>query len=583
MGGMPISPAPSPIPSMRLLRLSDNLGSPLSSFQPNTPQINISNIAHLFRDLSDKDKITCMQELFTLCNREVLVASSQAIDPMLRHDPFKVLPWEISLRILSYIKDPKSLAAASQVSRLWYLVLSDDSTWKHLCEVHHFRRLSAAGNEMAQSFLNIARRASISSLVSHDEACEMQDDEEETGNTAISTTPPTLHNSQSSSSTQLNGFTFSQRQGSVASSLGNLIEMVYNPEASRYVKPTSYRSHFKQQYLLNNAWDTGGKLAARYVLQNADDVIVTELLMQDEFIILALDNSKILVFANDGRLLSSLCGHVMGVWALALHGKTLVSGGCDRDVRAWDLNTMQCTRILQGHTSTVRCLAMASAKIALSGSRDHTVRVWDVQQGTCLHTLEAHTGAVRCLKTVDDLAVSASYDCTVRIWRISTGELLHTLQGHQAQIYSLDVSGGIIASGALDFMIFLWDLYTGRCLGVLTGHVALVGQLQLRGRTLVSGSSDGAIRVWDVDKMVCRHRIIAHDNAITCLRFNDERIISGGPDGRVHMWDLATGQQIRSLGPKFTTVWVLAFTSDRLVVVGSDHSNTVFELISFVP
>lgn len=567
---------------MRLLRLSDNLGSPLSSGPHTTPQGLISNIAHMFRDLADADKIACMQELLGQCGHEVLLATNQLIDPMLRHDPFKVLPWEISLRILSYIKDPRSLAAASQVSRLWYLVLSDDTTWKHLCEVHHFRRLSAAGNEMTQSFLNLTRRASMSSLASHDEACEMQEDDEEVNSMAISTTPPSLRNLQASN-TSLNSYSFGQRQNSVASSLGNIVEMVYKPEASRYVKPKTYRSHFKQEYLLSNAWDTGGKLAARYVLQNSDDVIVTELLMQGGFIILALDNSKILVFSINGRLLSSLCGHVMGVWALALHGKTLVSGGCDRDVRVWDLDTMQCTRILQGHTSTVRCLAMASSKIALSGSRDHSVRIWDVQQGTCLHVLEAHTGAVRCLKAVDDYAISASYDCTVRVWRISTGELVHTLQGHQAQIYSLDVSGGIIASGALDFMIFLWDLESGRCLGVLTGHVALVGQLQLRGKTLVSGSSDGAIRIWDIDKMVCLHRIIAHDNAITCLRFDDERIISGGPDGRVHIWDLATGRQIRSLGPQFTTVWGLAFSDDRLVMVGSDHSNTVFELISFVP
>lgn len=475
--------------------------------------------------MTDSARIAVLQQMLRSSSREVLVACRDLIEPMLRHDPFKVLPVELSLRILSYIRDPQSLAAASQVSRLWYLILSDDYTWKRLCEAHHFRRLSAAGAHVPQDINGRVDTASFK----------------------------------------------------------NVKEIVFNPSAAQNVIPTSYRSHFKQQYLLNSAWDNGGRLAARYVLNHTEDIIATVLLMEASYFCVALNNSRIMVFGLNGRLVSCLYGHVLGVWALALKNHTLLSGGCDRDVRVWDLQTGLCTRILQGHTSTVRCLAMASPSIGISGSRDATIRIWNLDTGECLHVLEGHTGSVRRLEVTGDYLVSASYDCTAKVWRISTGELLHTLQGHFSQIYSLAVDGNTIATGSLDMTIWIWDLETGECRAVLQGHLALVGQLQLRGNTLVSGGSDSAIRVWDLTKMQCVHRIAAHDNSVTCLQFDDERIVSGGPDGSIHVWSLQTGKHLRTIGEQFDTVWGIAFREDRLAFVGSKDENTIIELLSFVP
>lgn len=53
----------------------------------------------------------------------------------------------------------------------------------------------------------------------------------------------------------------------------------------------------------------------------------------------ALDNAKIHVFNTDGYEQKTLQGHVMGVWAMVPWDDTLVSGGCDRDVRVWNMAT----------------------------------------------------------------------------------------------------------------------------------------------------------------------------------------------------------------------------------------------------
>lgn len=529
---IPLSPAPSPVPSIRRLNFRP---APLSPEAQRTPE-HLKKFVKVFAGFPKEEQVSFMKELLDTVPREVLVELQNLISPKLRHDPFTFLPTEICLRILSYIRDPQSLAAASQVSKRWYLLLSDDSTWKTLCETHQYRRLSAAGTRPA-----LFTTESLKSKAMQASSVEIEDP--------------------------------------------SLIEATYDPEACAPRPPTSYRSHFRQQYLLSAAWRSGGRVAARYKLKHTNPAaIVTVVLMQDGYICVALDTSRVLIFQEDGRLLHSLYGHVMGVWALALSGNTLVTGGCDRDVREWDLTTGACRKILRGHTSTVRCLAMAGPSVAVSGGRDATVRVWDLARGRSSFRLAGHTGSVRRLEVIGNYIVSASYDCTARIWRLDTGELVHILAGHLNQIYSLAVNDKIVATGSMDHTVRLWDLHTGASLAVLQGHSALVGQLQLYGDKLLSGGSDGALRVWDTATYECLIRIAAHDNSITTMQFDSERIVSGGPDGYVHIWSSKTGEHIRQLNDRpLRNVWGIAFRHDRLCLVSAEDDGTVVELFSFVP
>lgn len=107
--------------------------------------------------------------------------------------------------------------------------------------------------------------------------------------------------------------------------------------ALRRPKIRSYKSHFKQRYLVETAWRTGGQNIARHITQ--DQGVVTSLHLTPKYIVVALDNAKIHVFNTDGNAQKTLTGHVMGVWAMVPWEDTLVSGGCDRDVRVWDMAT----------------------------------------------------------------------------------------------------------------------------------------------------------------------------------------------------------------------------------------------------
>lgn len=118
---------------------------------------------------------------------------------------------------------------------------------------------------------------------------------------------------------------------------------------------------------------------------------------------------------------ASVCGTARG-WGQ--DGAVVVSGGCDRDVRVWDVRTGACRFVLRGHSSTIRCLKVLDGRpIAVSGSRDGTLRVWDIERGTCMHLLNGHQHSVRCIEVSGNKVVSGSYDttCRVRRWRWRCG------------------------------------------------------------------------------------------------------------------------------------------------------------------
>ena len=222
--------------------------------------------------------------------------------------------WLISnTQILSFVEHPKTLARSCQVSRRWHELISDDMAWKALCETHAYQRMS--GDSDADS--KIAR------VSSHFNIAHAQ---------ALLHAPLMRHSSQnlpsgSGSSSQIPSETFD-------TSLEPYSDF---SSASNRAKRMSYRSHFKRRYMVETAWRTGGRMQSRQI--TPDHGVVTSLHLTDKYIVVALDNAKVHVFDASGMHQKTLHGHMMGVWAMVPWGDILVSGGCDRDVRVWNMAT----------------------------------------------------------------------------------------------------------------------------------------------------------------------------------------------------------------------------------------------------
>ncbi|KAI7865780.1 WD40-repeat-containing domain protein [Spinellus fusiger] len=452
-----------------------------------------------FQQLTSQQRHFLLYEIIHCCDNSQLSYLSNLIAPRLKVDFLKELPIEISLHILSFIDDPKTMGRVAYVSTFWNSLLRDEATWKALCMKHHYRR----------------RNSSI---------CE----------------------------------------------------------------------YFKRKYNIASAWAHGGRV--KVIEEGFSDGLVTSLQFDEKYIVIGCDNHRIEVFdTRTGKKVRSLEGHEGGVWALQFKGgdkrdpeRVLVSGGCDRDVRVWDLDTGNQRYVLHGHTSTVRCLKMKDKRTVVTGSRDTTLRVWDIKRGILLHALIGHQASVRCLDIAGNMIVSGSYDSTARIWDLQSGRCRHTLVGHYSQIYAIATDGYKVVSGSLDSHIRVWSVETGQCLATLHGHTSLVGQLQLSSTTLVSGGSDGCLRVWDLQSYECIQQISAHDNSVTCLQFDDRRMLSAGNDGKIKLWDIRQGRLIRSFTQPAKTVWKIQFSDTKAVVVmqrqrssDTEEGKTVMEIHDF--
>ncbi|KAH7348931.1 F-box/WD repeat-containing protein-like protein [Rhexocercosporidium sp. MPI-PUGE-AT-0058] len=512
----------------------------------------LSKIRSHFKVASSAERHRILADLLNLCTSQQLSFVRQYVDPLLKKDPFTSLPNEICLRILSCIDDPKVLARASQVSQRWRELLSDDVTWMKLCAKHDY------GRRMSENHLNTPPFSSLRPPLNPIHNAVLDENHTQSFPGAPAPSYSAWNNGSSKS-----------------------FDSSTSSSALRRPKMRSYKSHFKQRYLVETAWRTGGRNIAKHITQ--DQGVVTSLHLTPKYIVVALDNAKIHVFDTNGTNQKTLQGHVMGVWAMVPWEDTLVSGGCDRDVRVWNMATGESLHTLRGHTSTVRCLKMSDSSTAISGSRDTTLRIWDIKTGLCKNVLVGHQASVRCLEIKGDIVVSGSYDTTARVWSISEGRCLRTLSGHFSQIYAIAFDGTRIATGSLDTSVRIWDPTNGSCQAILQGHTSLVGQLQMRGNTLVTGGSDGSVRVWSLEKMAPIHRLAAHDNSVTSLQFDDTRVVSGGSDGRVKVWDLKTGQLVRELTAPADAVWRVAFEEEKCVVMASRSGRTIMEVWSFSP
>ncbi|CCG82311.1 Putative uncharacterized protein [Taphrina deformans PYCC 5710] len=533
----PPTPAPSPTPN-------DDDATPSWVVASAEEDFALRNVRKHFANLKTDGRQRFLTELLNMCTSYELASVAAYVSPRLKKDFLKCLPVELSLRVLTYIDDPQTLARAAQVSKYWHGLLNDDLTWKRLCRIHRYRRLSSLPAQIAP--------------------------------VAVSATLSVLANDESPY------FSAPQGLGIIPVQTSTRINAIGRD--SHRPRPTTYKSHFKQRYMIDSAWRHGGTTLARHITD--DFATVTWSSLTSKYIILGLDNAKIYVFARDGRFLRTLAGHESGVWTLDVDDDTLCSGGCDKVLRVWDLPTGKCLHIMRGHSSTVRCVEIAripGESLIVSGSRDATIRVWDYKAGVCKHVLIGHQQSVRCLKVHGTMVASGSYDMTCRLWSITDGTCIRVFSGHHSQIYSIGFNGSVIATGSLDATIRVWNAATGVCYGKLTGHTNLVGQLQLRYPMLVTGGPDGSIRVWNVETMKCIHHLAGHDNSVTTLQFDDTRIISGSSDGLTKLWDLESGRFLRELTEQSQQVWRVMFEDDVAVVMSMKEDRSCLEVISFFP
>ena len=292
--------------------------------------------------------------------------------------------------------------------------------------------------------------------------------------------------------------------------------------------------------------------------------------------------------------LKTLEGHVgvrdnlgRGVSAVAItsDGRLAVSGGDDKTLRIWDLETGH-HRVLEGHKDWVRALAVTpDGRLAVSGSAktlyaDDTLRMWNLETGHYRVLEGGHQGSVSAVAVTPDgrLAVSGGGNWDLRVWELDTGQY-RVLKGHWGSVYAVAMTpdGRRAVSAGEDKTLRLWDLETGHYRVLLRKVMITINAVAVtpEGRRAVFGTGNNTVYVWDLE--TGHHRVLeGHKDWVRAVAVTADgrRAISGSDDHTVRVWDLETGHS-RVLEGHTGSVYAVAMTPDGRRAVSGGFDNTV--------
>ena len=351
--------------------------------------------------------------------------------------------------------------------------------------------------------------------------------------------------------------------------------------------------------------------------------------------------------AGTGELIRVLTGHDSSVMRVAIKGERIVSGGwVDGEVRLWDLESGE-SCLLEGNRGAATGIAIEDDTVVIGGG-DSAVRAWDVSSGDYLSGLRfqdfvwdvavegervacATGGRVtvcrrrgmswdvlqvlnppegrelsgkppmedakwrslafqgrlisasdpsraRCVALEADYVAAGYGDGTICVWSFSSGKLVRCLCGHSEAVNGLKVVGGQIISASTDGTVRIWDIVHGVSGLTRIGHSGHVWSLAFAGDLLVSGSNDGTVRSWQTPTGRPSRVFTGHAGAVSMVATSGELIVSSSADGSVRVWSASGGNLIRTLQGHHGEVNCVAVTDRRIASGGDDGCVIVWDL-----
>lgn len=312
-------------------------------------------------------------------------------------------------------------------------------------------------------------------------------------------------------------------------------------------------------------------------------------------------------------------GHSHGVWDVAFSpdGLTLATGGADRYLRIWEIETGRLLKSLRGHTHDIRQVAFSpDGHVLATGSEDRTIRLWNPQTGETTRLLfTRYDHAVCSISFSPDglMLARAGQNKDIKIWEVTTGTELMTLLGkdqydHHWTVCTAFSPDGLHLVGGSDIgKLKLYEvLPSGEEKLVHHGHwrdepddeeteqrgffVDEMGGFQKPmeywigaiaftpdGNVMMTGSRDASIKYFEMPSMKEIHTVKGHSEWVRGLIVSPDGklLVSCSDDHTLKMWDIQTKRQIRVIKDHKGPVRGIAFSPDARYLATASWDRTV--------
>jgi len=192
--------------------------------------------------------------------------------------------------------------------------------------------------------------------------------------------------------------------------------------------------------------------------------------------------------------------------------------GCTDAVGVWSVRQATQVRLLKTTNSiekVTRVTLKQSESICAVGYADGTVRIWNYETSALLQTLQGHKSSIACLAFNKNghLLASGSSDTDIVLWDMVSETGVARLRGHIDQVTSVlfwelglksanSEGTARIISSSKDRFIRIWSIELQLCLQTIAEHKLEVWCLALNSSQtrLVAGSSDKFLRLWSLSQ-----------------------------------------------------------------------------------
>ena len=252
-----------------------------------------------------------------------------------------------------------------------------------------------------------------------------------------------------------------------------------------------------------------------------------------------------------GFACSTVCvGHESFVTALAFapNASSVVSGGRDRTLVAWDPASGDARATMRGHALDVTAVCVLGDGRVVSGSMDKSIKIFDPSKSfECVETFEnAHDSSVLALVALPDAFgggfLSGSADATIRAWK-NAGAGDGAVFGRHADTVrglSLNATLNLVLSASHDTTARAWTP-AGDIAATYRGHSALVYAVASSacGTRVVTGSEDDTARLWFAASGDCA-QVVPHPGCVWSVAYLPPPPGGGGAEGKDSLGDVVT-------------------------------------------
>lgn len=251
---------------------------------------------------------------------------------------------------------------------------------------------------------------------------------------------------------------------------------------------------------------------------------------------------------KDIELLGTLTGHQNPIYTLAVSAtdpNTLFTGGNDKGVVEWDLESMSFRRILCKVGSSVYSLySIPESNYLAIGLRSGQLMIVDTINQSLVASLKTEQGAIFSIKTIPEKKelIAIGEEGYAYVWSLESFELLYRFKISETTVRVIEVSnrGGLIAFGDKNGFIYLYH----------------AGDFQ----------------------EITRKKI--HELPVTSIQFDlNDRLFTGGRDAKLFQLDLNLEIQ-KEIIPHMFTVYGIALNPEKrlLATVSRDKSLKIWRL-----